>query len=56
MKPVPEGVIIEVLLVEDSPGDIRLTQEAFRETNSSVQLHIAADGLESNRVQIVIGQ
>ena len=24
---------IEVLLVEDSPGDVRLTQEAFREAN-----------------------
>ena len=25
---------MEVLLVEDSPGDVRLTQEAFREANS----------------------
>jgi CheY-like chemotaxis protein len=35
---------IEILLVEDSPGDVRLTQEAFRATNSSVRLHVAADG------------
>ena len=26
-----DGMPIEVLLVEDSPGDVRLTQEAFRE-------------------------
>ena len=28
---------IEVLLVEDSPGDVRLTQEAFRDANMSIQ-------------------
>jgi CheY-like chemotaxis protein len=38
---------IEVLLVEDSPGDVRLTQEAFREANPSIRLHVAADGVEA---------
>lgn len=38
---------IEVLLVEDSPGDVRLTREAFSEVNSSIHLHVAADGLEA---------
>jgi len=38
---------IQVLLVEDSPGDVRLTQEVFREANSSVQLHVATDGVEA---------
>jgi two-component system, chemotaxis family, response regulator Rcp1 len=38
---------IEVLLVEDSPGDVRLTQEAFRDANRSVRLHVAADGVEA---------
>jgi len=38
---------IEVLLVEDSPGDVRLTQEAFRNTNLSVRLQVAADGVEA---------
>jgi CheY-like chemotaxis protein len=38
---------IEVLLVEDSPGDVRLTQEAFREANSRIQLHVASDGIEA---------
>ena len=28
------GATIEVLLVEDSPGDVRLMQEVFREANS----------------------
>jgi two-component system, chemotaxis family, response regulator Rcp1 len=36
-----------VLLVEDSPGDVRLTQEAFRDANPSVQLHVATDGVEA---------
>lgn len=38
---------IEVLLVEDSPGDIRLTQEAFRDANMSIRLHVATDGVEA---------
>ncbi len=38
---------IQVLLVEDSPGDVRLTQEAFRDANSSIQLQVAADGVEA---------
>jgi two-component system, chemotaxis family, response regulator Rcp1 len=38
---------IEVLLVEDSPGDVRLTQEAFQEANEDVQLHVADDGVEA---------
>ena len=37
----------QVLLVEDSPGDVRLTQEAFRDANMSVQLHVASDGVEA---------
>ena len=38
---------IQVLLVEDSPGDVRLTQEAFREANPSIHLHVAPDGVEA---------
>jgi two-component system, chemotaxis family, response regulator Rcp1 len=37
----------EVLLVEDSPGDVRLTREAFREANDSIHLHVASDGVEA---------
>ncbi len=38
---------IEVLLVEDSPGDVRLMQEVFRVANSRVRLHVASDGVEA---------
>jgi two-component system, chemotaxis family, response regulator Rcp1 len=38
---------LQVLLVEDSPGDLRLTQEAFHDVNPFVQLHIANDGVEA---------
>ena len=41
------GMPLQVLLVEDSPGDVRLTQEAFREANPSVRLHVASDGVEA---------
>jgi CheY-like chemotaxis protein len=34
-------------LVEDSPGDVRLTQEAFRDANPFVHLHVACDGVEA---------
>jgi CheY-like chemotaxis protein len=44
---VSDGKVIQVLLVEDNPGDVRLTQEAFREANNAVQLHVAFDGLEA---------
>jgi chemotaxis family two-component system response regulator Rcp1 len=40
-------VPIQVLLVEDSPADIRLTQEALREGKFVNQLHIARDGDEA---------
>jgi chemotaxis family two-component system response regulator Rcp1 len=38
---------LHVLLVEDSPGDVRLTQEAFRSANGSITLDVAADGVEA---------
>ncbi len=42
-----EGLAIQVLLVEDSPGDVRLTREAFRASNRTINLHVAADGVEA---------
>ena len=39
--------VTNVLLVEDSPGDVRLMQEAFREANVSAQLHVATDGVDA---------
>jgi len=37
----------QVLLVEDNPGDARLTQDAFRQFNPSMVLHVVADGVEA---------
>lgn len=47
MATVREGRAMEVLLVEDSPGDVRLTQEAFRDADMSIRLHVATDGVEA---------
>jgi len=44
---IGDGMPIEVLLVEDSLGDVRLTQEAFREANRAIRLHVAMDGVEA---------
>jgi two-component system, chemotaxis family, response regulator Rcp1 len=38
---------LEVLLVEDNPGDVRLTREAFHAANNDVHLHVACDGVEA---------
>ncbi len=38
---------VEILLVEDNLGDIRLTQEALRDSQLHNHLHIARDGLEA---------
>ncbi|SEC34560.1 response regulator [Terriglobus roseus] len=36
-----------VLLIEDGSGDVRLTKEAFREANLSVDIDVASDGIEA---------
>jgi chemotaxis family two-component system response regulator Rcp1 len=38
---------VEILLVEDNPGDVRLTREAFREGNMENRLSVAPDGVEA---------
>ena len=38
---------MEVLIVEDSPGDVRLTREAFRDAKVHINLHVASDGAEA---------
>jgi chemotaxis family two-component system response regulator Rcp1 len=40
-------VPLQVLLVEDSPGDVRLTQEVFRDANATIRLHVVSDGVEA---------
>jgi chemotaxis family two-component system response regulator Rcp1 len=41
------GRIIEILLVEDNPGDVRLTREALREGKVLNNLNVATDGQEA---------
>ncbi len=38
---------VNILLIEDNPGDVRLAQEAFKEGNIHVNLDVAMDGLEA---------
>jgi CheY-like chemotaxis protein len=41
------GHPVDVLLVEDNPGDVRLTVEALKESKFYVNLHVAKDGEEA---------
>ena len=41
------GHPIDVLLVEDSPGDVRLTRETLRSAEMPIALHVASDGVEA---------
>ena len=36
-----------ILLVEDNPGDVRLTQEAFKESKFLHELYVVKDGEEA---------
>lgn len=36
-----------MLLVDDNPGDVRLTREALRETGRSIDLSVVNDGVEA---------
>ena len=47
MNQVEARDTIEVLLVEDSPGDIRLTREAFRDANAAIHVNVATDGVDA---------
>ena len=43
-----EGRLINILLVEDNPADVRLTEEALKEAaNALTRLHVASDGAEA---------
>ncbi len=41
------GKTIQILLVEDNPGDVRLTQEALKESKIGNALHSVSDGVEA---------
>ncbi|OEU55729.1 MAG: response regulator [Desulfuromonadales bacterium C00003096] len=38
---------IEILLVEDNPGDVRLTQEVLRDGKMNNNLYVAKDGVDA---------
>jgi two-component system, chemotaxis family, response regulator Rcp1 len=39
--------VIDILLVEDNPGDVRLTRECFKAGRVANALHVAEDGEEA---------
>jgi CheY-like chemotaxis protein len=45
MKTKETGMPVEILLVEDNPGDVRLTQEALKEAKVRNNLHVVMDGI-----------
>ena len=38
---------LDILLVEDNPGDVRLVEEALKESLARNRLHVARDGMEA---------
>ena len=42
-----DGGPVEILLVEDNPGDVRLTMEAFREAKVVNNVNVVGDGEEA---------
>ncbi len=47
MKAETVGRPINILLVEDNPGDVRLTEEAFKDGRLRTNLFVAEDGVEA---------
>ena len=41
--------VIDVLLVEDDPGDVLMTREAFEQHKVANSLHVVSDGVEAIR-------
>jgi len=41
------GAPVDILLVEDNPGDVRLTREALLESKLNIELHVVHDGEEA---------
>jgi two-component system, chemotaxis family, response regulator Rcp1 len=42
-----DGRLVHILLVEDNPADVRLTEEALKEAHASTRLHVASDGVQA---------
>jgi chemotaxis family two-component system response regulator Rcp1 len=47
MNPLASSRPIEILLVEDNPGDVRLTREVLRDGKISNHMSVASDGEEA---------
>jgi two-component system, chemotaxis family, response regulator Rcp1 len=47
MSTLTSNRLVDILLVEDNPGDVRLTVEALRENQANTQLHVTRDGVEA---------
>jgi CheY-like chemotaxis protein len=47
MSDLARGRPIVILLVEDNPGDVRLTQEGLRDAKVSNTMHVVQDGVEA---------
>lgn len=47
MSTIQSGKSIEILLVEDNPGDARLTLEALKESKVNNRLSVVEDGVEA---------
>ena len=45
--PIKQVHSIAILLAEDSPGDVRLTRDAFKEAKILNTLHVVEDGMEA---------
>ena len=41
------GHAADILIVEDSPSDVFLAQEALKQTNESCRVHVVSDGVEA---------
>lgn len=39
--------VLEILLIEDNPGDVRLTMEALKDAQVANHLHVVRDGVEA---------
>ena len=49
MSPLRSSRPVEIFLVEDNPGDVRLTREALKEGKIRNNLNVAGDGVEALR-------
>jgi CheY-like chemotaxis protein len=46
MSSFARGRAIQLLIIEDNPGDVRLLEEAFDELRANVNIQVAKDGAE----------